>query len=146
MTTFNLIHAILWSLNFIADAVKHTYKAGQSAGRFYHGYLRPLFAMIDWASVRHIVWHGLVAVAVGAYVTERFIAATVHETNDTLAAFWVKLWVKPEPVAPVVPSIHPLLALAEELDGRTCKELREITGYRRKVRKVELVNRALLMA
>jgi hypothetical protein len=140
------VAAILWCLNFIANAVERTYRAGQAIGHFYYSRLRPLFASIDWALVRHVVWHGLIAVAVGAYVTERFIAASVHKTNDLLAALWVKLWVKPEEKTTALPIVHPMLALASDLETCTCKQLRDITGCRRKVRKAELVNLALQLA
>jgi hypothetical protein len=138
--------AILWCLNFIANAVERTYRAGQAVGRFYYQHLRPLFASIDWVLVRHVVWHGLIAVAVGVYTTERFIATSVHRVNDLLAALWVKLWVKTEEKATALPVVHPLTALAVDLEACTCKQLREITGCRRKIRKAELINLALQMA
>ncbi len=49
---------------------------------------------IDWAEVAHIVWHGLLAFAVGVYVAGEMTGRWVHRTNDRLAALWVRLLVR----------------------------------------------------
>jgi hypothetical protein len=140
------ITAILWALSALSSLIERVYRAGQGVGRFYYGWVHPLIEQIDWVMVGQIVWRGIIAVAVGAFVTERFIAASVHKANDFLAAAWVKLWVKPEIVVPVVapePAIHPIYAMQFELSELTCKQLRQIVKAPAKARKAELVAMAL---
>ena len=96
-----------------------------------------------------------------AYELGRLTGAAVHERSDQLARLWVRLWVRePEvlaepaaqngdgnaisaavfaPCAPVAPALHPLAALAAELQGYTSSELRRVTGSRRRCSKAELV-------
>jgi hypothetical protein len=42
-------------------------------------------SQIDWAEVGHIVWHGLLAFAVGVYLAGEFTGRWVHRTNDQMA-------------------------------------------------------------
>jgi hypothetical protein len=50
-------------------------------------------SQIDWAEVGQIVWHGLIAFAVGVYLAGEFTGRWVHRANDRLARLWVRLWV-----------------------------------------------------
>jgi len=93
------------------------------------------------------------------------LGSAVHERSDQLARLWVRLWVRkaevlaepaaapiPTPCAPpvaiapecpkcgtVAPALHPLAALAADLQGYTNSELRRMTGNRRRCSKAELV-------
>lgn len=92
------------------------------------------------------------------------LGSAVHERSDQLARLWVRLWVRkaevlaepaaapiPTPCAPVAiapecpkcgtvaPALHPLAALAADLQGYTSSELRRMTGSRRRCSKAELV-------
>lgn len=54
-----------------------------------------ILAQIDWKEVALIVFHGLIAFAVGIYVAGETLGNWVHRTNDKLAANWVRLIVVP---------------------------------------------------
>lgn len=71
--------------------------AGHYTGRVWRT-LVWIESQIDWAEVGHIVWHGVLAFAVGVYLAGEFTGRWVHRTNDQLARLWVRLWV-PQPVA-----------------------------------------------
>ena len=72
--------------------------AGHITGRTWRA-LVWIESQIDWAEVGHIVWHGLLAFAVGVYVAGEFTGRWVHRTNDRLAALWVRLLVQEAPVS-----------------------------------------------
>ena len=120
-------------------------------------------SQIDWAEVGQIVWHGLIALAVAVYVAGEFAGGFVHRCNDQLAQLWVRLWVR-EPAAPAVaversaitaaplaqpaaaPAVHPLQAVATELEVLTTRQLQALTGSRRKASKRQLIAVALALA
>jgi len=94
----------------------------------------------------------LVLLAELTYELGRLTGEAVHERSDQLARLWVRLWVRkaevlaepaaapiPTPCAPVAPALHPLTALAADLQGYTSSELRRMTGSRRRCSKAELV-------
>lgn len=62
----------------------------------------------------------------------------IHARNDQMAAAWRRLWV-PEPAALPMPAVHPLSLLAADFEQMTCKQIRELTGLRRKTAKRELI-------
>jgi len=66
--------------------------AGHYTGRAWRA-LVWIESQIDWAEVGHIVWHGLLAFAVGVYLAGEFTGRWVHRTNDQLARQWVRLGV-----------------------------------------------------
>jgi hypothetical protein len=84
------------------------------------------------------------------------LGQAVHARNDQLSRLWVRLWAPaPEPAAeqqpapaapPAAPAQHPLMALAADLEQLTCKQLRSLTGCRRKLPKAQLIHLAVAMA
>jgi hypothetical protein len=88
------------------------------------------------------------------------LGQAVHARNDQLSRLWVRLWApepelapepaaeQPEPAAapPAAPAQHPLMALAADLEQLTCKQLRSLTGCRRKLPKAQLIHLAIAMA
>jgi hypothetical protein len=124
--------------------------AGRVCGTAWRG-LQWANQRIDWQEVAAIVGHGLVALVVLVYCAGFELGRAVHRADDALAGLWRQLWV-PQDVAdvpaekaatrrPVVvaPMVHPLAALAEELESLSCRELRRLSGVRAKRSKVWLV-------
>lgn len=120
--------------------------AGRVTGLAY-AHTRRVVALIDWAEVAAIVWHGLVTLAVMTYLAGEFTGRTLHQLNDRLTAVWSRLWapqpeVSAKPAAkPILaaPVQHPLAMLADELMLCTRRELNAITGIRSKAAKHALV-------
>ena len=73
------------------------------------------------------------------------LGQAVHERNDQLSALWVQLLADaPAPqVATVAPVQHPVMALADELEQLTQRQLMALTGCRRKISKTQLIAMAL---
>lgn len=121
--------------------------AGRIAGRCY-----VVARLIDWREVGAIVWHGLVVLAVMTYHAGYETGRAVHGANDALAALWRRLWLPPVVPPPAVPqqppqrpvaatqaAIHPLAALAADLELLSCRELRSLGGIRAKRSKQQLI-------
>lgn len=106
------------------------------------------WSLIDWAEVGTIVLHGLVALVVLTWHAGRLTGRACHRVNDQLAAFWRNLLVpmptdttpEPEPMADPIADVVEAVARLEAL---TCRELRELTGCRRKLAKRQLIAMAL---
>ena len=135
--------SLLWLLNQTANAIRWTYAAGAFAGRLLwpviHG-VAAVCKLIDWAEVGATVLACLkVLVAAGVTLAQMALPALVR-LSAALGKAYACLLVKP---AVVAPAIHPLAAMAEELEAMTCKQLQALIGTRRKCRKAELVAMAL---
>ena len=130
--------------------------AGRLLGTAY-AHTRRTVELIDWAEVGQIVLHGIVTTAVLVYLAGEYTGRTLHRLNDALSRVWVALWVpEPAPAAeptaepaqpvlapPAPPAVHPLVTVTQELEQLTCRQLRELTGCRRKLPKAQLVMIAL---
>lgn len=124
--------------------------------------LQQINALIDWAEVGQIVLHGLITLAVLTYLAGWYLGRWLHRANDQLSRAWVQLWVPgaaetvhtPDPLhcngsAPGAaesvhtpnpqPQLHPLAALATELQQLSAAELRQLLGTKRRCSKAELV-------
>ena len=88
----------------------------------------------DWGPALHHAARSIAAILVAVYAAGFTAGAWIHHLNDTIAAM---LRPAPAPVAP--PAMHPLAALAAELEQLTVKELQALVGTRRKLRKAELI-------
>lgn len=121
--------------------------AGRIAGRCYVA-----ARLIEWREVGAIVWHGLITLAVMTWHAGYETGRAVHRANDALAALWRRLWVPPVVSPPAVPqstpttllvaapaAIHPLAALAADLELLSCRELRSLGGIRAKRSKHQLI-------
>jgi len=114
-------------------------------------------AHIDWAEVAAVVVACLKALAVlcwlvaaegrrllitaSASLGRRYASALASAPSPVVVA---PLVVASAPSAP--PIAHPLAVVAASLEALTCRELRALTGTRRKARKAELVALALALA
>jgi hypothetical protein len=111
--------------------------------------LRWLHGQIDWAEVRQLVWHGLIALAVATYVAGEFTGRALHRANDVLARWWatrlvpppLKLAARPRQPAllPAPPALHPLAVVGADLALLSNAQLRRITGARARLAKAQLV-------
>ena len=70
------------------------------------------------------------------------LGQAVHERNDQLSALWVQL-LADAPAPQVAPVQHPVMALADELEQLTQRQLMALTGCRRKISKTQLIAMAL---
>jgi hypothetical protein len=167
--------AILWALDALARSIRFTYSMGRTMGRLLwpalHGLAaggRWFFRTIDWPTVAAVVVDCLKALAVLCWL----VAVEGRRLLITASAalgrcYSAALASAPSPVvvtdrppvvtaspvvvvaAPLVvaaPSPHPLAVVAASLEALTCRELRALTGTRRKARKAELVALALALA
>lgn len=139
--------AILIALNTLANSIRLTYQAGCFAGRLLWPAIHAVVAAarwahreIDWRLVALIVRDGLVALVALAWLALAWTRQTLIVTSERLGRCYAAAWITPVVVAPVV---HPLALVAEDLEQLTCKQLRELVGTRRKVRKAELIAMAL---
>ena len=164
--------AILWALDTLARSIRFTYSIGRAMGRLLwpllHGLAaggRWFAANIEWAEVVAVVVDCLKALAVlcwlvavegrrllfsaSAALGRHYSAALASAPSAPLVVVAAPLVVmaSPSPAsAPLVvvaPSPHPLAVVAASLEALTCRELRALTGTRRKLPKASLVALAL---
>ena len=130
---------ILMALDKLATAIRWTYAAGRYTGRLWFTYGLPAFLMaadgiswlnsqIDWRFVAATVWDCLKVVAA--------LAITAYSLTCDAHKRWIGSidW-----DLPAAPAINPLFEMAAELEQLTGKQLKAITGSRRRVAKRELV-------
>lgn len=139
---------ILGALNVLANSIRLTYKAGCFCGRLawpaIH-WLAAVVRMIDWRFVAAVVIDGLKILAVAvvaAVVTGHAALIGASERLGKLYAASIASMPdapKAAAAAAVAPIVHPLAMIASDLESLTAKQLREITGSRRKVAKAQLV-------
>jgi hypothetical protein len=100
---------------------------------------------IDWAEVAAIVLHGLQILIVLALLAGR----AARRAWDALPAWSERLGqlyrhlLAPSTASTAPPAVHPLQALAAELEQLSRSELQRITGSRRKLAKTQLIGLAL---
>jgi hypothetical protein len=163
--------AILWALDALARSIRLAYSMGRTMGRLLWPVLHALAAggrwfaaHIDWAEVAAVVVDCLKALAVLCWLVavegrRLLISASADMGRRYSAALAPSLPVvvasapsapSALPVAPLLvvvdPSPHPLAVVAASLEALTCKELRALTGTRRKLPKASLVALALALA
>ena len=130
---------ILMALDKLATAIRWTYAAGRYTGRLWFTYGLPAFLMvadgiswlnsqIDWRFVAATVWDCLKVVAA--------LAITAYSLTCDAHKRWIGSinW-----DLPAAPAINPLFEMAAELEQLTGKQLKAITGSRRRAAKRELV-------
>jgi heme A synthase len=113
-------------------------------------------ARADWGPAIKTTARAVAAIAVACYVAGYMLGAWVHRTSAALACYWVGWWRQSEPAtpgadpgclppAPITPAVHPLAAIAGDLQSLPAARLRGLTGTRSKrARKADLA--ALLVA
>ena len=159
--------AILWALDALARSIRFAYSMGRTMGRLLwpalHGLAaggRWFAANIDWPTVAAVVVDCLKALAVlcwlvavegrrlliaaSASLGRRYASALASAPSPVVVAPLVTD--RPPVVVAAPPIAHPLSLVAASLEALTCRELRALTGTRRKARKVELVALALALA
>lgn len=130
---------ILMALDKLATAIRWTYAAGRYTGRLWFTYGLPAFLMvadgiswlnsqIDWRFVAATVWDCLKVVTA--------LAITAYSLTCDAHKRWIGSinW-----DLPAAPAINPLFEMAAELEQLTGKQLKAITGSRRRAAKRELV-------
>ena len=136
------VAVILMALDKLATAIRWTYKAGRFTGRLWFSYGLPAFLMaadgISWINAQ-IDWQ----TAAGVFVDCLKVITAAFITAVTLTCDAHKRWVGSidwsMPSAPVAPAISPLFEMAADLELLTSKQLKAMTGSRRRVAKRELV-------
>lgn len=87
----------------------------------------------DWAPYIERIVRTVAVVLVAVYAAGYCCGEWLHRLNDDITAMVVKR----RPVA--LPLVHPLMAVAADLEQLTHRELRAITGIHRKASKAQLV-------
>ena len=140
--------AILWSLNSLANLVRFTYKAGRLTGRLLWPVIHATVAglrwaarNIDWRLVATIVFEGLVAIGVALWMAAVWSHRNLIALSARLGRCYAALLTTPETVVAVtvLPMVHPLAEMAADLETMTCKQLRELIGTKKRLRKAELI-------
>lgn len=119
-------HNILRALNVLSILIQTSYELGYEFGKFYRQHLH-----------HHVVSAValLITVCVHLWVNR-------HRYRNTVEALFVYRY---EPMVNLAPIVHPLYASMESLMDNTSKQLRSITGVKRKVSKVRMVGQYLSM-
>jgi hypothetical protein len=115
--------------------------AGRAAGTV----ARHLIHEVNWQEVAALVLDCLTALAILTLLAGRATRRAwdaLPGLSEALGRWYARLLVPPTPVAP--PAVHPLAALATDLEHLTCRELRHLVGTRRRLAKRELVELALI--
>jgi hypothetical protein len=100
---------------------------------------------VDWAEVGAVVLQGLQVLIVltllaGRYARRAWDALPV--LSEQLGRWYGGLIVRPaDPIAPVAAPVQ--VNPRQQLEALTCRQLREITGVRRKIAKAQLIELAL---
>lgn len=144
--------AILWSINSLANLIRFTYKAGRLTGRILWPVIHAVVAglrwaarEIDWRLVATIVFEGLVAIGVALWMGSVWTHRNVIALSARLGRCYAALLTTPQTVVAVTvaPMVHPLADMAADLESMTCKQLRELIGTKKRLRKAELIAIAL---
>lgn len=119
-------HNILRALNVLSILIQTTYELGYEFGKFYRQNLH-----------HHVVSAValLITVCVHLWVNR-------HRYRNTVEALFVYRY---EPIVNLAPIVHPLYDSMESLMDKTSKQLRSITGIKRKVSKVRMAGQYLSM-
>ena len=140
--------AILVALNTLANSIRLTYQAGRFAGRLLWPAIHAVVAAarwahreIDWRLVALVVRDGLVALVALTWLALTWTRQTLIAASERLGRCYAAAWVTPSVV--MAPVVHPLALVAEDLERLTCKQLHELIGTKRRVRKAELIAMAL---
>jgi hypothetical protein len=119
-------HNILRALNVLSILIQTSYELGYETGKFYRQHLH-----------HHIV-SGialLITVCVHLY-------ANRDRYRKTIESLFVYRY---ETLTDLAPAVHPLYDSMEALLNQTSRELRSITGIKRKVSKISMTNQYLSM-
>lgn len=148
LTDLSIAAVALMALDKIATVVRWTYRAGRFTGRLWFTYGLPAFlviadsisyvnSMIDWQFAFSVFFDCLKAIGSAAYVA----GCMAGEAFFTWHAEWVdNIDYTP---APVAPAVNPLFDAAAELEGMTCKQLRDAFGLKARTSKAKLIGMAL---
>jgi len=142
--------AILWALDALARSIRLAYSMGRTTGRLLWPLLHALaaggrwfFRTVDWPTVAAVVIDCLKALAVLCWL----VAVEGRRLLIAASASLGRLYASALASAPSAPPIaHPLSLVAASLEALTCRELRALTGTRRKLSKASLVALALALA
>lgn len=119
-------YSILRALNVLSTMIETSYELGYEFGKFYRQHLH------------HHVVSG-VALLITLFV---HLWVNRHRYRKTIESLFVYRY---EPMVNLAPIVHPLYASMESLMDKTSKQLRSITGIKRKVSKVRMAGQYLSM-
>ena len=133
---------LLMALDWLGTAIRFTYRAGYAVGTVWFRWGLPallttadgiswLNSQIDWRFVAATAWDCLKVVAVLA-ITAWSLTCDAHKR-------WVGSVDWSLPATPVPAAVNPLFEMAGELERLSSKQLKALTGSKRRVAKRELV-------
>jgi hypothetical protein len=115
-------------------------------------HLIKLNSLIDWREVLIIVWHGLITLVIMTYIAGQYARLAWNQLlilsermGKAYAAFIVQPSHVPTIKQTIKPYIHPLFVVADDLQQMKIKEIRNITGIKRKLTKGNLVACAVVI-
>ena len=119
-------HSILRALNVLSTMIQTSYELGYEFGKFYR---------------KHLHHHVVSAIAL-LITLSIHLWVNRHRYRKTVESLFVYRY---ETTINLAPIVHPLYASMESLIDKTSKELRFITGIKRKVSKVRMAGQYLSM-
>lgn len=112
-----------------------------------------LNSLIDWQEVLTIVWQGLVTLVIMTYIAGQYARLAWHHLlmfSERMGKAYASFVVQPTTTLSIMqtvePYIHPLFVVADDLQQMTVKEIKAITGIKRKLVKAQLVACAVALA
>ncbi len=152
------VTTLLWGLKIAAGLVETTYNAGIVTGRFYFKHLHrwvklaAKHLLVAAITILQLAWES----AKKVYLNRQEILEALNGYRNAVGLCFVYRGLdhpvrqadRPQRLLPpakaiIHPIIHPAFQLAEELQQKTCKEIRELTGIRRKCSKAQLIELAI---
>jgi len=119
-------HNILRALNVLSILIQTSYELGYETGKFYRQHL-----------------HHHVVSGIALLIT---VCVHLYANSDCYRKRIESLFVyRYETLADLAPAVHPLYDSMEALLNQTSRELRSITGIKRKVSKIKMTNQYLSM-
>ena len=119
-------HNILRALNVLSTLIQTSHELGYESGKFYRKYLH-----------HHVVSTVALSITVCVHLwVNRYL---YRNRIESLFVYRYK------PVLNLAPTIHPLYASMESLINQTSRELRSLTGTKRKVSKMRMAEQYLSM-
>jgi hypothetical protein len=160
LASLSAIPALIWGIRIsfeivdrLAAAARVSYAAGRAAGRIWFAYGQPallaaadavsaVLAEVDWHEVRLVARQTLVTVAAMCVATAITAHTLLVSPSAALGRWYARLLTgacKPTAKAAVLPLVHHLSIVADDLQQISSRKLQSLLGCRRKISKAQMI-------